>query len=430
MFKNIYSMLLSLIIGSLSARYLGPSNYGLLSYGSSIIAFFTTVSKLGFDSVVVAEMARTPKKEGSYLGSAFLMRFIASVLSFFSICVIVAVLEPENKLLQTVTILQAIAIIFQSTEVIYFWFQARLQMKYVTIAGIAALTATGLWRIILLVKQATIQWFAFSASLSALVSGICIILFFLAKSDTKVKVDKDDSRFLLSNSYHFIINGLAVTLYTQLDRIMLGKMVSEESVGFYSAASTIAVMWEFIPMALIHSAQPLLIPLYTRDKKEFLKKYQMLLVGISIMGVIVSLGFTVFAKLIVIILYGAEYIPSVPALSILVWSTSFSMIGSARAIWIVAEHKNKYSKYFTIAGAIINAVLNAIIIPIYGFVGASVTTLVSQMFVSLLSPLLFRETKEFTHIYFDSFKQLPEMLDILKSALKKTFGKKADSGKA
>ena len=45
MFRNIYSMLVSLIVGSLSARFLGPSNYGLLTYGNAIIAFFTTVSK-------------------------------------------------------------------------------------------------------------------------------------------------------------------------------------------------------------------------------------------------------------------------------------------------------------------------------------------------------------------------------------------------
>ena len=249
MFRNIYSMLISLIVGSLSARYLGPSNYGVLNYGSSIIAFFTTVSKLGMDAVVVAEMTRNPQKEGSYLGSALVMRLLTSVLSFFAICGIVAVLEPDDRLLQVVTMLQAIAIIFQSSEVLYFWFQARLEMKYVTIAAIAALTATGIWRISLLANAASVEWFALSASVSALVCGACTIVFFAKKAKLKLKASIEDSKFILSNSYHFIINGLAVTLYTQIDRIMLGKVVSNEAVGFHAAASTIAVMWEFVPTA-------------------------------------------------------------------------------------------------------------------------------------------------------------------------------------
>ena len=47
LFQNIYSMLISIIVGALSARFLGPSNYGLISYGSSLISFFLIASKLG-----------------------------------------------------------------------------------------------------------------------------------------------------------------------------------------------------------------------------------------------------------------------------------------------------------------------------------------------------------------------------------------------
>lgn len=417
MFRNIYSMLISLVVGSLSARFLGPSNYGLLNYGSSIIAFFTTVSKLGMDSVVVAEMARTPQKEDTYLGSALVMRFVTSVLSFFAIWGMVAILEPNNKLLQIVTILQAIAIIFQSTEVLYFWFQERLEMKYVTIAGIAALTATAVWRILLLANSATVVWFALSSSISALVCGVAIVLFFVWKARLRIRFCLSDAKFILSHSYHFIINGLAVTLYTQLDRIMLGKVVSSEAVGYYAAASTLAVMWEFVPTAVVNSARPLLVKEYDKDRDAFLKKFQLLLLGVSFLGVIVSIGMTIGAKLIVFILYGEEYYQAIPALSILIWSTSFAMIGTARGIWIVAERKNQYTKWFTIIGAIVNAVLNALVIPFFGVTGAAFTTLVSQIVVAIISPRFFKETREFTRIFFDSFKLIPEAIGICKRYL-------------
>lgn len=420
MFKNIYSMLISLVIGSLSARYLGPSNFGVLNYGSSIISFFTTISKLGLDSVLVAEMARTPEKENSYLGTALVMRLLTSILSFIMIWGIVVILEPNDKILQVVTILQAIAIIFQTSEVLFFWFQVRLEMKYITLASIVAMTVTGGWRVSLLASEASVQWFALSSSISALVCGIYTVYFFVKKAHVKLQFSYSDAKFILSNSYHFIINGLAVTLYTQLDRIMLGKVVSDEAVGWYSAASTLAVMWEFVPIAVVNSARPLLVKEYDADKRKFLQKYRWLLLGITVMGILVGVFFTVFGKLLVYILYGEKYYPAIPALAILIWSTSFAMIGTARGIWIVAERKNKYSKYFTIIGAIVNVILNAAVIPRWGVSGAAFTTLISQIVVALVAPMLYKETREFLGIYKGAFAEIPSFWKFVKSMIKKS----------
>lgn len=417
LFRNIYSMLVSLIVGSLSARFLGPSNYGLINYGAAIITFFTTISKLGMDSVIVAELVRKPEKEGTYLGTALAMRLLISVLSFFAIWGVLLVLEPGNHLLLVVTLLQATAIVFQSTEVFYFWFQAKLEMKYVTLAGMAALTATGLWRILLLIYEASVQWFAVSASVSALVCGICICVFFVKRANVKLKVCWTDGKYIWNSSYHFLINGLAVTLYTQLDRIMLGKMIDEAAVGLYGAASTLAVMWEFVPMSIMNSASPLLVKKYDEDRKGFLFQYQMLLMGITGMGILVGLGFTLLSKLIIWILYGEAYIPAASALTILIWSTCFAMIGTARGIWIIAAGKNKYAKYFTMIGAVVNIILNAIWIPLWGFVGAALATLISQMIVSLVTPMLFEETRVFTKMYLGAFGKIPQFFREAKGVL-------------
>ena len=67
--QQLYNMILQLVVGSLSARYLGPSNYGLINYGASIISFFSIICRLGLDSVIINEMIKRPEKRGSYLGS-------------------------------------------------------------------------------------------------------------------------------------------------------------------------------------------------------------------------------------------------------------------------------------------------------------------------------------------------------------------------
>lgn len=193
---------------------------------------------------------------------------------------------------------------------------------------------------------------------------------------------------------------------------MLGKIVSSESVGFYTAAMNIAIMWEFVPQALINTARPAIADLKTKNKSSYEEKYKLLLLAISIMGIIVSVGFMLFGKLIIYILYGKSYAPAIPALWILIWSTSFSMIGTARVIWLVAE--NKYEKYCVMVGAVINVILNALFIPHWGMIGASITTLISQFVVALITPYLFKEIRPFAKLYWDSFKCIPQLLKVVK----------------
>ena len=143
------------------------------------------------------------------------------------------------------------------------------------------------------------------------------------------------------------------------------------------------------------------------------------MLGITLLGILVGIFFTTFAKPIVYLLYTKKYAPSIPCLSILIWSTSFAMIGTARGVWIVAERYNKFAKYLTLTGCFFNLVTNAIVIPHYGIIGASFTTLLSQMLVALVSPLFFKETRPFVKLYLGSFGQFPKLFQTIKGIVKK-----------
>lgn len=418
--QQIYNMILQLVIGSISARYLGPSNYGLLNYSSSIIAFFSIICRLGLDGVIINEMTLKPEKRGNYLGSALVMRLFTSVASFFMIIAIVSVLEPTNTVLQVITALQGIAVILQTYEVFTYWFQLNLKMKYVSIATMIAQTVVGVWRITLLATKASVYYFAFSSSIQYLACGIIVIIFFWREHNgLKLRYSNADAHLLLNNSYHFIISGLSVTFYSQIDRIMIGKTLSAEAVGLYSAAAVIATMWEFVPNALINSTRPVILGLKKENNDQYLRSFQGLLMAVTILSIFVSIIISIFGEIAILILYGEEYLPTVKSLSILVWSTGFAVIGTTRGIWILAEGYNKYTKYYILIGAGVNLTLNVVFIPIWGITGAAITTLISQITVAFISPLLFRKTREFDKIYIQSFKQLPTMINTMKRLLRK-----------
>ena len=76
--QHVYSVLTSLAVVALIARHLGPSDFGLINYCASLISMFTALSGLGLDNLIVSEIIRNPGKEGGYLGTALVMRLVAS----------------------------------------------------------------------------------------------------------------------------------------------------------------------------------------------------------------------------------------------------------------------------------------------------------------------------------------------------------------
>jgi len=406
MAQNIYSMLLSIIIGSLSARYLGPSNYGILGYGTSLVTLFVSISKLGLDSVVINELVVKPEKKGAYLGATLVMRLIASVISVIGISAFVLFIEPDNELLLKVTFFQSLAIVFQVHETFNYWFQTELKSKYFVMSSIIGLTITGAWRIYLLYSSASVEWFALSASIQALVVLIMTAAIFRKLAQLKLSAHLGDMKYLLSRSHHFIIANLSVAIYMQTDKIFLGKILGEEAVGVYTAAMTIALMWVFIPNAIINSAIPLIISEREKNYTEFIKRQKILMLTITMLGLLAGIVVLIFGNLAVSILYGSAYRQSVITLNILIWSTSLSILGTAISVWIVAEGLNVYQKYMVFIGAAVNLVINLIAIPMIGINGAALATFFSQFVVQFIAPLLFKQTRPIIRIYLEAFSML------------------------
>ena len=257
-------------------------------------------------------------------------------------------------------------------------------------------------------------WFAASTTVQALVCGSIVIGIFLVTRDFRLGFRMQNAKDILKRSQHYVFAGIAVSLYTQMDKVMLGRMLGEREVGIYTAAMTISMIWEFIPTAIFNSSRTMILEAKLRDEKEYQEKLKCLLFAITVLGLFVGLVVQVFGRLAVWILYGREYMDAVPVLRLLIWSTSFAVIGVARNVWSVAEDKNRYSKYYPICGAVFNLVFNALTIPIWGIYGAALGTMLAQVIVAFVSPLFWTETRPFVRLYLESLKSGPYLMSWLK----------------
>ena len=405
--QHMYSMLTSLIIVALIARHLGPSDYGLINYCASVITIFTTLAGLGLENLIVSEIIRNPDREGGYLGTALVMRLASSFISYPLILALIAALNPGNNTLLLVAAFQALGMVFQSYDVLVYWFRLKLKMKYVSVALICAITVASLLRVMLLVNKATVEWFALAISVQAFVAGLLITAFFLTKKDVRLKVNSNDAKALLRISYNCIISSMSIVIYMEADKIILENMTDSAHVGIYSAAVLMATCWQFIPNALIDSSRPVILEKRKISYEEYIDQFKLIMGGVNLMSFVFALLMTCLGWVVIYVIYGIEYLGAFIPLIILSWASFIGVSGYTRTIWITGESLYKYEKYYAVSAAILNIVLDIVFIWKFGIVGAAVATLITYVYEVLIVPLFFKETKAFTRMYFQSFKMIP-----------------------
>ena len=109
---KIAQSVIQLIIGMISARYLGPSNYGLINYAASIVSFFMPLMQLGLNAILVHELLESPEKEGEIMGTSLLINIFSSVFCMFGVFGISYLLNPNEGVTVIVCALYSTSILF------------------------------------------------------------------------------------------------------------------------------------------------------------------------------------------------------------------------------------------------------------------------------------------------------------------------------
>ena len=172
---RVIQALLALIISMITARYLGPSNYGLLNYIMSIVAFVLPVMKLGITSILVQEFISEPEKEGETLGTSLVLCFISAIVCIIGVNLFVRLSNAGEYDTIIVCALYSSILIFQAFEMINYWFQAKLLAKYSSIVALIAYVIVSIYKIYLLITQKNIYWFSVANTLDYLIIAVGLL---------------------------------------------------------------------------------------------------------------------------------------------------------------------------------------------------------------------------------------------------------------
>ncbi|MEH2023970.1 flippase [Nostoc sp.] len=377
---RILRMGASLVVGVWVARYLGVQQYGLFNYALAFVALFSPIFTLGLDEVVVRHLVRQSSNKEEILGTTFWLKFLGGIASvLLAVSTMFFLGEQETLKIWLVAIL-GIAGIFRASDTIELWFQSQVQSKYTVIAKNTAFLLNTVIKIALILTKAPLLAFALVTLAEFAMSAIGLLIVYQVKGASLWlwRWSFAAAKTLLKESLPLIFSGFAIMIFMRIDQVMLGQMIGDSEVGVYSAAVRISEIWYFIPGAIVSSVAPAIYAAKEKSESLYYQRIGQLLSLMTCISLAIALPMSFLSDKIIMVMFGSGYAEAGAILAVHIWTSLFVFMGLATSPWFIAEGLNHVSLGKTLFGAILNIVLNLLLIPKYAGLGAAIATIISQ----------------------------------------------------
>ena len=400
------SKAIALIVVFLLARYLEPKKFGIYSFILAYLSFFGIVVDLGTRRIVVREISRVQSQQEELVGSTMVLRIFLSIVAIFMVY-LTLIFVPYSEETKFLTLIASLSFLFSFTSLYACPFEATLRMEYPKLVGIIGglLKAITFW--ILINLHARLIHFILAGVLLAIPSWILYVFFSKNFFHPRFKIDPVKWKKLLKESWPLALTAIFSMILLRIDQIMLFSLKGEESVAYYSAAVRLTESLHIIPIAFMTSVFPLLSQFFKKSPKSLKITYELSYKYMMLVIVPLATIVMILAHPIIYLTYGEKYSPSISALVLLIWSEVWVFFETVSGEVLISTNRQKLVFIFMVTSSVLNFLLNLLLIPPYGIIGASTATLISYGIGPMMG-LLFVEARPFSSAGFKSlFKPLP-----------------------
>lgn len=374
---RIVRISIGLFVSIWVTRYLGPNDFGLLTFSQSFVGLFAAFASLGLDSILVKHLIEKKIDSSDLIFTSFTLKliagFISVILCFFSVAFFLK--SEDSSLLISII---SISTIFQAFNVVDSFFQSRTLSKYVVFSNIISFIICSILKLLLVYFDFPLIYFALVSIVETFLLALGYLYFFYTnKLQGEYNFKIDIAKTLLGESWPLILSGGVLMIQSRIDQVMLKEMTNNLEVGYYSTALRLIEVFGFITVILSHSLSPAIYKAKLISKNLYetrlLNYYRLNF----ILFLVIAIPIYLFSELIIEALFGKEFIPAAILLALMSIRLFFTNMGTARGAFIVTEKLFKFSLLAMVSGTIVNIWSNYILIPINGAYGSIIATIIS-----------------------------------------------------
>lgn len=393
---RIVRIVIGIFLSAWMARVLGPEDFGLLNYAVSFAALFFPLTELGLSSILVRELVNGSTDKTLLLGSSFWLKLLGGAFGLLIAVSSSLLIRQGDAVCNILILLVASSALFQSLDIVDYWFQSRLESKWVVSAKLGAFVLSTSLKTYLLLFHPSLILLAAAILLDSALNAAALAVLYSVKGGSILhwRSSLETARGLLGDSAPLILSGIMKALFLRIDQVMLLQMASPADLGLYAVAVRLSEGFFFLPTVLYVSVFPNIVKAKGVSEELFYRKLQEVYNIMAFMGYGLIIFFILFSKPIVRLLYGDAFSDSAGMLMVLAFSLLFINLGTGRGAFLLSMNWTKVHSLTMAGGCVLNILLNLLLIPSMGGMGAAIASVVAYALAGYFScffyPPLFR----------------------------------------
>ena len=340
----------SIFIGAVLARLLTPAEFGIVAMVSVFLSFFNLLSNFGIGPAVVQNKDLTDDEISSIFSFSILFGLFLAIIFYFSAPIIAS--YYHNDTILNIARVMSIAILFQSLQVVPNAInRKKLRFKEIGIISISSYVFSGIIAIILAYKGFSY----YALVINSIISGLLLFVanYFLdpIKISFRIQISaiKKIARFSTFQFFFSFINYFS----RNADNLLIGKYFNMSALGFYDKAYKLMMM----PVQnLTHVITPVLHPVLSKhqdDKKVIYNAYYKIVQLLATIGFPLSIFLFFSATEIITIIYGPQWIESIPVFKLLALTVSIQIVLSSTGSIFQATNRTDLLFYAGLIGTVL-----------------------------------------------------------------------------
>jgi len=394
-FKNTFFLTLSeiflKIIGFLwvifLARSLSVSEYGRYNLVNSLMAVFSFLPDLGVGLIVIREIAKDRKEAEKFVSNSLILRFFLSLLTVMAVLVVSLVLGYKGELMTLIAIASFTLFISNLRSVPICFFEGLERMEITAFLNSANSLLLLLFALMIFLLGFGLKGIFLGMSLGTLLSlFLTWMIFFKFNILKKIIFNLKTLKFLVSEGLPLGLAAFAYLIYTNIDSVVLSRILGEYEVGIYNSATPFIISFvQIFNVPFMAAIYPALSRIYSLDNpKRFskaIKKSLLLIVGWSFPLAII---FHFLSPIFIPLVFGIKYQSAIPVLKLLIFFVPFASISALLYKVLMVVGKQKIYLVVSLLGAFVNIFLNLLLIPKFLIYGAALASVFTQIILFLI----------------------------------------------
>jgi len=384
-------MILPLLTIPYIARVIGAEGIGIYSYTYSIVNYFLLVAMLGINNYGNRSIARARdncKKKNEIFSSIYTLQILTSCIAIVLYSAYLFLLVENFRLIATIQLVYLLSAIFDIN-----WLFFGLEEFRVTVSSKVLIKIITVICIFLFVKNESDLWIYTLIMSISFFAGQCFLWFFVRRHIRFVRVSFKSVLVHIKPICILFFPVMATSIYRVMDKIMLGTLSSMTQVGLYENAEKIIMVSLGVISALGMVMLPRMSNLAANGRIEESKKYLIKSMQMAMfMGCAITFGIVSVANEFTPIFFGKQFtgcyrimIGLAPTVLFIAWANVI------RTQYLIPNAKDKIYIISVCLGATLNVVVNGLLIPSMGAMGAVVGTIITEVAVATYQTMKVRK---------------------------------------